>query len=63
MNPFQALVFLIFVLPAIMIKDGWQRLTKNMTKAEKKEFIWRIPYILIAILVFLSIILWAKGYR
>ncbi len=63
MNPFQAFLFLVFVLPVIMMKDLWARLTKGMDSKEKKDFLWKIPYVLLIILVILSIILWMKGYR
>lgn len=63
MNPFQTILFLIFVLPIVMIKELWKLLTGKMTKNDKKKWLWRIPYILIAIFVILTIILWANGYR
>ena len=63
MNPFDTFLFLVFVLPVVMIKDGWRRITKNMTKEEKKKFLWNIPYVLLIILIILMIILWLNGYR
>jgi hypothetical protein len=59
----QTIAFLIFVLPALMIKEAWAMATKNMTKEDKKRWLWRVPYILLAILIFFSIILLMKGYR
>lgn len=63
MSPIQIVIYLIFVLPVMMVKTAWKMLTKKMTKEEKKEWLWRIPYVLIAILVILIIILWVGGYR
>lgn len=57
------ILFLLFVLPVLMIKDLWERVTKNMTKAQKKKMLWRIPYVLIFILLILAILLIMKGYR
>jgi hypothetical protein len=50
-------------LPVLLIKDLWERVTKNMTKAQKKKMLWRIPYLLIIILVILAIVLLRAGYR
>jgi len=63
MSIFHTILFLIFVLPVVMIKEAWKMLTKNMTKEDKKRWLWRIPYILLGILVILAIVLWMKGYR
>lgn len=63
MNPIQIVIYLIFVLPVMMVKTAWKMLTKKMTKEEKKEWLWRIPYVLIGMLVILIIILWAGGYQ
>ena len=63
MSPIQIVIYLIFILPVMMIKTAWKMLTKKMTKEEKKEWLWRIPYVLIAILVILIIILWANGFQ
>ena len=57
------ILFLLFVLPVIMLKDLWGRITENMTKAQKKKMLWKIPYVLILILVILAILLIMKGYR
>ena len=63
MNPFQTIIFLVFVLPAVMIKDLWKKITKNMTKEDKMRWLWRIPQVLIFLLVLLMIILWSSGVR
>jgi hypothetical protein len=62
MNPLQAIIFLIFVLPTMMLKKGWKMLTKNMTKDDRKRWLWRIPSFLIIILSIFAVILWLKGY-
>ena len=63
MGIIQTIVFLVFVLPVLMVKDLWARFTKNMTPKEKKKMLWRMPYFLIAMLVVLLLILWSYGYR
>ena len=63
MNPFQAVLFLIFVLPAVMLKHLWKMLFGEMTEEEKKKIIWKIPYILLIALIVLVIVLWMHGYR
>lgn len=60
---FDKILFLLFVLPVLLIKDLWERVTKNMTKAQKKKMLWRIPYLLIIILIILAIVLLRAGYR
>ena len=42
MGPFQTILFLIFVLPAVMLKNLWKMLTKKMTKEDKKKMLWQI---------------------
>ena len=63
MNPFEAILFLIFVLPAVMIKTLFKMLTKNMSKEDKKKWLWRIPYVLIILLFFIMLILYNAGFR
>jgi len=46
-----------------MIKHLWRMLTGKMTKEDKKKWLWYIPYILLAILIILAIILWMHGYK
>lgn len=60
---FDKILFLLFVLPALMIKNLWDRLTNGMTKKQKRNILWRIPYVLIFILVIWAIVLLMKGYR
>jgi chromate transport protein ChrA len=63
MSPFNTILFVLFVLPAVIIRKGFEMLTKNMTKKDKIKWLWRIPYALIIILVILIVILWMNGYR
>jgi len=64
MNPFfRAIIYICFILPAVMLDALWQLLTKGMTRVEKIKWLWRIPYVLIIILIIIMIALWNKGYR
>jgi heme/copper-type cytochrome/quinol oxidase subunit 2 len=60
MNPFQALIYLLFVLPAFMAKEGWKMFKKGMTE---RDWWWKLPYVLLIILVILLIVLLLNGYR
>jgi len=63
MNPFQALLFVIFFLPMMMIKEGLSMFSEFFEGINKKKFFWRLPYYLLAILSFIAIVLWIEGYR
>lgn len=60
MNPFQVIIFLVFVLPAFMIKEGYKMFKKGMNE---KNWWWKIPYALFVLLVIILIVLLIKGYR
>ncbi len=52
---FQTVIFLMFVLPALMIQDGYKRL-KNFLTEHGEE--WKLPYMIaMAICILLIIIL------
>ncbi len=60
MTPFEIMAFMLFVLPALIIKEGYRMLTKHISKQK----LWtEALYIFILILTVIVIILWLKGYR
>jgi low affinity Fe/Cu permease len=55
MNPFQTVIFLLFTLPALIIREGWDMLVDHLKK-EKKD--WQLPYLIaMAVCILLIIIL------
>jgi surface polysaccharide O-acyltransferase-like enzyme len=59
MNPFEALVFFLFVLPVFMMKEGYKIFKKGM---KERDWWWKIPYVLLIILVLILIVLLVSGY-
>jgi len=63
MTPFHILIFMIFFLPMLIIKEGLSMFSEFTEGIDTKKWLWRLPYILIAALSFIVIVLWLKGYR
>ena len=60
-NPIlKAIVFICFIIPWLMLKALWDLLTDDL---DWKAFFWRLPYVLIVILVIFALFLWFHGYR
>jgi len=60
MNPFQIILFMLFILPALLFKEAYRMITGFI----KKHNLWNeLLYFIIFILVVLFIVLWMKGYR
>ena len=61
---FEKILYMIFALPALLIKEAFEMVVKNKTHQQKKKILWNMAlYGLLAILVILAVILWMKGYR
>lgn len=57
---FFILKHMFIVLPALIIIEGWNMLSKLLNK---HNWWWNLPYVLIAILSFIVLILLLNGYR
>jgi len=51
---------MFIILPALIIAEGWKRLSKLLTK---KNWWWGIPYVLVIFLSLVVIVLLLAGYR
>ena len=51
---------MFIVLPALIIVEGWHKLSRFLSE---KKLWWHLPYVLVAILSFILIILLLNGYR
>lgn len=63
MNPFQAIIFMIFFLPLMIIKEGIAMVTEFTEGKDKKKLFWHVLYFVVVLLAFVAIILWILGYR
>ncbi|MBP7006622.1 MAG: hypothetical protein KBB16_00965 [Candidatus Pacebacteria bacterium] len=60
MNPLQIVIFMLFILPALIIKESYRMVVKFI----KKHNLWNeLLYFIIFILIVLFVVLWMKGYR
>jgi len=63
MNPLQTIWFFIFVLPVLLVREGYEKLTEGMNKEQKRRFWDKLLIILFVILCLIFTLLWFKGYR
>ena len=57
---FDQIIFLLFVLPFLILHEGYTRFGKALISKN----IWeRVPYILLIVLVVLFLVLFLQGYR
>ncbi|HEY4493892.1 MAG TPA: hypothetical protein VJB95_00460 [Candidatus Paceibacterota bacterium] len=52
--------YMIAVLPFYMLMEGWGMLKKVMGE---KNWWWKVPYVILLVLVFILTVLLTKGYR
>ncbi len=57
---FYILLHMFIILPALIIVDGWEKFSKFLTR---RNLWWKLPYMLLFILVVILIILLMEGYR
>ncbi len=63
MTPFQAIIFMIFFLPLLMIKAALAMISEATEDLDWNKWLWRTPNILLGILIFTFIVLWLEGYH
>jgi len=57
---FNQIFFLLFVLPFLILHEGYTRFGKGLTSRKTLE---RVPYILIIVLLMSLLALFIQGYR
>jgi membrane-bound metal-dependent hydrolase YbcI (DUF457 family) len=60
MNPFQVVIFMLFVLPAFMFKEGYKMFSRAMGENDRWS---KFLYALLVLLLLIVAILYFKGYR
>lgn len=60
MSPFRTIVFVLFILPFLIFKEGYKMFVKMM---HKNSWWWYFIYALLAVLMLITVILYIKGYR
>ncbi|HPT18395.1 MAG TPA: hypothetical protein PKZ36_03260 [Candidatus Paceibacterota bacterium] len=63
MSPFQAILYMFFLLPMLVVKEALGKLSEFLENVDKKKLFERTIYFLIGILTFILIVLLLKGYR
>ena len=61
---FEKILYIVFALPFLVAKEGFEMIFRKKTHEQKKKILWNMAlYVPLAILVFIAVILWLKGYR